>query len=88
MSVFEEEDDDIYSMEDMSNYDFSLPYAGEPKITQQKTTSSKNTNCIEGFYVSTTIVSKIKSSFVLPCIPVGMRSVSRNHGYLFGCARD
>lgn len=79
MSVFEDDDDDIYGTEDMSNYDFSLPCVGEPKNTQKKPSSSKNTNCIEGFHVSTKSTLKTKQPFVLPSIPASTLRISTLH---------
>ncbi|XP_065211862.1 G patch domain-containing protein 1 homolog [Planococcus citri] len=75
VSVFEDDDDDIYGTEDLSNYDFSLPYVGEPKNVSKKAAVSKNTNCIEGFHLSATNATITRKPFVLPVIPANFQPV-------------
>lgn len=70
MSVFEDDDEDIYNTEDMSNYDFSLPYAGEVKKSTTPRKKHTSEDCIEGFHVSLQPFKR-KEVFPLPTIPEG-----------------
>lgn len=79
VSVFEDDDDDIYGTDDMSNYDFSLPTAGEKKKIEKKNDAYANENCIEGFHIATK-PPKSKEQFPLPVIPAGMDTdTSKNY---------
>ncbi len=68
VSVFEDEDEDIYHTEDLSNYDFALGPSNERKSSKKPNTVEDD--CIEGFHKATKPL-KMKEKFPLPNIPTG-----------------
>lgn len=46
MGAFEEDDDDIYARDDMTNYDFKL--GGKAKTTPKKQIQAQSANIIDG----------------------------------------
>lgn len=67
--AFEEEDEDIYHREDMSQYDFIIENEKKPK-TPEKITPQRNLKlkCISGFVLSNALPYKLKL-YPLPNVP-------------------
>lgn len=71
VSVFEEEDEDIYGTEDLTNYDFTLePEAEKKKIKKQE---YPQLDCIEGFHICAKPYQR-KERFPQPQIPAGKKT--------------